>query len=164
MVRSRKHQRSLCKNKQISRNYKGNGRAREFKSKEFHELETDLKTSPRMQHREAEMENVSEQRTAPRRGQAGPTHICPEFLRGRTDRMRERKISTMAENVLQLEGGSTRDPMGKIKVQAHLETSERNHRKVRLGGGRGLSTMTVRLTAKLSVDPMESKPIVSPKG
>ena len=39
----------------------------------------------------------------------------------------------MTENVLQPEGGSTRDPMGKMKVQAHLETSERNHRKVRLG-------------------------------
>ena len=86
MVTSQKHQRSLCKNKtnRISRNYKGNGRARELKSKEFHELKTDLKTSLRMQHREAEMENVSEQRTAQRRGQTGPTHICPEFQRGRT--------------------------------------------------------------------------------
>ena len=48
------------------------------------------------------------------------------FQTGTTDRMRERKILTKAQNVLQLKGNKhKKSQMGKIKVHAHLQTHQR---------------------------------------
>lgn len=95
------------------------------------------------------------------------------FQTGTTDRMRERKILTKAQNVLQLKGNKhKKSQMGKIKKSMHTyrhirekpKKSKEQIFKADKRRERVLRAMALRLTAKFSVTPMESKPVISSKG